>query len=124
MLREAPEAGRETHAKGETFQQWYGRIEALHGFDDQMLPLGNSYDGPLAIPPEKEWDLHKLSKHLKPTPDLAQAEIDALLVQLGRRTFQVGPEHVSHPDGISVAEVNPKQIRLSVQRGGEEPNSP
>ena len=53
-----------------------------------------------------------------------QAEIDALLVQLGRRTFQVGPEHVSHPDGISVAEVNPKQIRLSVQRGGEEPSSP
>ena len=43
-----------------------------------------------------------------------EVRIDALLVQLGRRTFQVTPDLVTHPEGFQVHEVNPKQVRLSV----------
>jgi hypothetical protein len=35
-------------------------------------------------------------------------------VQLGRRTFQVTPDLVTHPEGFQVHEVNPKSVRLSV----------
>ena len=43
-----------------------------------------------------------------------EVRVDALLVQLGRRTFQVTPDLVTHPEGFQVHEVNPKQVRLSV----------
>jgi uncharacterized protein (TIGR00159 family) len=43
-----------------------------------------------------------------------EVRVDALLVQLGRRTFQVTPDLVTHPEGFQVHEVNPNQVRLSV----------
>jgi uncharacterized protein (TIGR00159 family) len=43
-----------------------------------------------------------------------EVRVDALLVQLGRRTFQVTPDLVTHPEGFQVHEVNPKSVRLSV----------
>jgi uncharacterized protein (TIGR00159 family) len=43
-----------------------------------------------------------------------EIRVDALLVQLGRRTFQVTPDLVTHPEGFQVHEVNPKSVRLSV----------
>jgi hypothetical protein len=45
--------------------------------------------------------------------------VDALLVQLGRRTFTVGPSDVQHPKGLRVLDVSPSQIRLSVKRPGK-----
>jgi uncharacterized protein (TIGR00159 family) len=50
--------------------------------------------------------------------DVIEVRVDALLVQLGRRTFQVTPDLVTHPGGLQVHEVNPKQIRLSVAKDG------
>jgi len=47
-----------------------------------------------------------------------EVRVDALLVQLGRRTFQVTPELVAHPDGFQVHEVDPKSVRLSVVKEG------
>jgi uncharacterized protein (TIGR00159 family) len=47
-------------------------------------------------------------------PDAIQVHVDALLVQLGRRTFQVTPDLVSHPDGFQVHQVKPDKVRLSV----------
>jgi len=47
-------------------------------------------------------------------------EIDALLVQLGRRTFKVSPELVSHPPGLRVESVAPQKLRLSVREKSEE----
>ncbi len=44
--------------------------------------------------------------------------VDALLVQLGRRTFTVSPSDVQHPEGLRVLDVSPSQIRLSVKRPG------
>jgi len=43
-----------------------------------------------------------------------EVRVDALLVQLGRRTFQVTPDLVTRPEGFQVHEVNPKSVRLSV----------
>lgn len=43
-----------------------------------------------------------------------EVRVDALLVQLGRRTFQVTPDLVAHPEGFQVHEVKPKRVRLSV----------
>jgi uncharacterized protein (TIGR00159 family) len=45
-----------------------------------------------------------------------EVRVDALLVQLGRRTFQVTPDLVAHPEGFQVHEVKPKRVRLSVVR--------
>jgi len=45
-----------------------------------------------------------------------EVRVDALLVQLGRRTFQVTPELVAHPEGFQVHEVKPERVRLSVVR--------
>jgi diadenylate cyclase len=44
--------------------------------------------------------------------------VDALLVQLGRRTFQLEADSVSHPRGLSVVGIEPSSVRLSVQRTG------
>jgi uncharacterized protein (TIGR00159 family) len=43
-----------------------------------------------------------------------EVHVDALLVQLGRRTFQVTPDLVTHPEGFQVHEVSPNSVRLSV----------
>ena len=40
--------------------------------------------------------------------------VDALLVQLGRRTFDVGTEQVQHPEDLTPLRVNPGRIRLNV----------
>jgi hypothetical protein len=45
-----------------------------------------------------------------------EVRVDALLVQLGRRTFQVTPDLVAHPEGFQVHEVKPGRVRLSVVR--------
>lgn len=47
-------------------------------------------------------------------PNGIQVHVDALLVQLGRRTFQVTPDLVSHPEGFQVHQVEPNKIRLSI----------
>ena len=44
------------------------------------------------------------------------AHIDALLVQLGRRTFQINEEQIIVPNGLSVSKVSPKQVRISVTK--------
>ena len=47
-------------------------------------------------------------------PNAIEVRLDALLVQLGRRTFQVTPDLVTHPDGFQVHAVSPNKVRLSV----------
>lgn len=44
--------------------------------------------------------------------------VDALLVQLGRRSFDVGPGDVRHPDGLVPLSVSPSKIKLNVVTGG------
>lgn len=44
--------------------------------------------------------------------------VDALLVQLGRRSFDVGPAQVRHPEGLTPISVNPSKIKLNVIQSG------
>ena len=46
--------------------------------------------------------------------------LDALLVQLGRRTFTLELDQVESPDGIRALSVEPAKVRLSVKKAGDE----
>jgi uncharacterized protein (TIGR00159 family) len=48
--------------------------------------------------------------------DDVRVRLDALLVQLGRRTFTVSPAQVDHPDGLRILDVQPSRVRISVRR--------
>lgn len=48
-------------------------------------------------------------------PDVVQVKIDALLAQLGRRTFQITPDQVEHPPHLEVLDVSPTQVKISVK---------
>jgi len=53
-----------------------------------------------------------------------RVRLDAVLVQLGRRTFTVSPASVEHPEGVRVLDVDPERVRLSVRRVEEPPVAP
>jgi hypothetical protein len=44
----------------------------------------------------------------------AEVKVDGLLTQLGRRTFEIGPEHVRHPEGWTPIDVDPGRVKLTV----------
>jgi diadenylate cyclase len=48
-------------------------------------------------------------------PNSLQVRIDALLVQLGRRTFQISEDQVEHPENLSVVSVEPTSVKLYVR---------
>jgi uncharacterized protein (TIGR00159 family) len=54
--------------------------------------------------------------------DELSVHVDALLVQLGRRTFTLSEEAVNHPPGLRILGLEPERVRLSVTRseGAEE----
>lgn len=43
-----------------------------------------------------------------------EAHVDALLAQLGRRTFEIGPDQVRHPDPWTPVHVEPGRVKLSI----------
>ncbi|MNC97978.1 hypothetical protein D3C83_158120 [compost metagenome] len=47
--------------------------------------------------------------------DALRVEVDALLVQLGRRTFEISPESVVHPSGVQVKSVEPDRLKLFIR---------
>jgi len=44
-----------------------------------------------------------------------RVHLDALLVQLGRRTFEIEPRNVEHPPGVEVLAVTPPRVKLQVR---------
>ncbi len=56
-------------------------------------------------------------------PNRLHVRVDALLVQLGRRTFQVSEDQVEHPENVSVVGVEPTSVKLFVRPAGS-PDSP
>lgn len=48
--------------------------------------------------------------------DGLSVHVDALLVQLGRRTFTLSADSVSHAPGLAVVSLEPTRVRLSVTR--------
>jgi diadenylate cyclase len=55
-------------------------------------------------------------------PGDLKVSVDAVLVELGRRSFSISPENVQHPEAIEVRAVNPDRVKISVekQNGGSE----
>lgn len=51
-----------------------------------------------------------------------EVRVDGFLSAVGRKTFQVRAENVRHPEALSVLDVSPQSVELSVERveGGEE----
>ena len=45
-----------------------------------------------------------------------RVRIDAVLAELGRRTFRIAPEQVERPPGIEVVDVEPGSVRISLTR--------
>ncbi|MEE9606827.1 MAG: diadenylate cyclase [Myxococcota bacterium] len=52
-------------------------------------------------------------------PEGLELRVDALLAQLGRRTFEVSTDQVSVPEGIHAVGLRPKSVRLSLLQGKE-----
>src|SRR5690606_36938443 len=50
----------------------------------------------------------------------AEVHVDALLAQLGRRTFDVDPGDVRHPDGWRPIDVEPGRVKISLVGNGKQ----
>jgi diadenylate cyclase len=55
-----------------------------------------------------------------------EVRVDALLARNGRRTFQITPDLVAHPDGLEVTSIRPDRVKISIGRAdaAEEPAPP
>jgi hypothetical protein len=45
-----------------------------------------------------------------------QLDVDAKLIELGRRTFEVSVESINHETDLMVVDISPKKIRLHVRK--------
>ena len=79
--------------------------------------LPDGYEVERIEPPEVEvklsgtrWDL------FRHRGEPVTVRIDALMVQLGRRTFPIGPDQVEHAAGLEAVEVEPENVKLSLRR--------
>ena len=53
-----------------------------------------------------------------------EVRVDAFLVELGRRTFELALHRVEHPVGVEVLALDPATVRLRVKRAqGEDPEA-
>jgi hypothetical protein len=43
--------------------------------------------------------------------------VDATLVKLGRRTFEITDENLRHPSALSLEDLTPSRVKLSVRKG-------
>jgi uncharacterized protein (TIGR00159 family) len=48
--------------------------------------------------------------------DELEVRVDAILVELGRRSFQISETNVLHPDGVEVVRVDPTSVKISLRR--------
>ncbi len=79
----------------------------------ENLPEGYLVEG--VDPPVIEVQLEGKRRDLVlASAESVAVEVDAWLVQLGRRTFQIGTDQVVHPDDVRVVGVRPSQIKLSI----------
>ena len=52
-----------------------------------------------------------------------EVRIDALLARLGRRTFQITPALVEHPEGLEIISIRPDRVKLSIVRAESDEGS-
>jgi len=70
-------------------------------------------------PPSVEVTLtgHRRDLYLA-SPNQVEVRVDGLLVQLGRRTFEISPEQVEHPRALEVVAIAPRKVRVHVTKNG------
>jgi diadenylate cyclase len=89
------------------------RVEAPVSVEN--LPDGWRLDA--VDPPTLEVTLSGRRRDLLFTPDEeVHVNVDALLVKLGRRTFEVDVDAVQSPPGLTALRVEPERVRLSLSR--------
>jgi hypothetical protein len=44
-----------------------------------------------------------------------RVEVDASLASMGRRTFELSPGNVSHPEGLTLQGISPEKVHLSLR---------
>ncbi len=44
------------------------------------------------------------------------AKVDGILVELGRRSFELSEQNVRHPKGLTLVDLVPRRVRLSVKK--------
>lgn len=52
--------------------------------------------------------------------DALGIRVDAILVELGRRSFEISPDDVLHPEAVEVLDLAPRRVKVSLQRDPEE----
>ena len=52
-------------------------------------------------------------------PQKLEAKVDASLAVLGRRTFQISAEDLNYPKNLTVKELTPDTIKISVKSNGK-----
>jgi uncharacterized protein (TIGR00159 family) len=54
-------------------------------------------------------------------PDAVEVRVDALLAELGRRTFALTPANVRQPEGVEVRDIEPDNVRISLRKRPKTP---
>ena len=49
-------------------------------------------------------------------PDALEVRVDAILVEVGRRSFHLSPADVRHPEGIEVRGISPDRVRIHLSK--------
>jgi uncharacterized protein (TIGR00159 family) len=49
-------------------------------------------------------------------PEALEVRVDAILVELGRRSFSLTPANVRHPDGVEVRGIQPDRVRVALRK--------
>ncbi len=55
-------------------------------------------------------------------PEAVEVRVDAILVELGRRSFALSPANVRHPEGVEVRTIEPDRVKVALEerRAGNE----
>ena len=79
----------------------------------ENLPAGFQLTG--VEPSVVEVTFNGPRRRIPDDPEAVRLRIDALLVELGRRTFRISPAQVEHPPGVVAVDVQPRSVRLSIE---------
>jgi diadenylate cyclase len=83
----------------------------------EILDLPKGYQLEAVEPPDVQVTLEGARRDLLALEeDDVAVHLNAVLVKLGRRTFTIGPDQVTHPPNLQVRAVSPASVRISLRR--------
>jgi diadenylate cyclase len=83
----------------------------------ENLPEGYTFEG---VDPDQVRVVFSGERRILMFEDFkdSKVRVDALLVKLGRRTFELSSEQVVRPPGLQVEAIEPDRVKVSVSQGG------